>query len=99
MAQIEAEGAGVVLYLMHGKSSWDRLMAGGTIDPPSDDEPPVRREGLLDHRDHGVGAQILYDLGVRRLRLLTNSDVKYVALEGYGLELVERVALEIDDVR
>ncbi len=47
-----------------------------------------------DHRDYGVGAQILYDLGVRRLRLMTNNMGKYVALRGYGLEIVERVPLE-----
>lgn len=95
MARIAEEGAGMVLYLMHGKSSWDRLMAGGEAPTGVEcDESPVRHEGVLDHRDHGVGAQILYDLGVRRLRLLTNSDVKYVALDGYGLELVERVPLE-----
>ena len=44
-----------------------------------------------DVRDYGVGAQILHDLGIRRLRLLTNNMGKYVALEGYGLEIVERV--------
>jgi 3,4-dihydroxy 2-butanone 4-phosphate synthase/GTP cyclohydrolase II len=49
-----------------------------------------------DVRDYGVGAQILYDLGIRRLRLLTNNMKKYVALEGYGLEIVERVPLELE---
>jgi 3,4-dihydroxy 2-butanone 4-phosphate synthase/GTP cyclohydrolase II len=47
-----------------------------------------------DHRDYGVGAQILYDLGVRRMRLLTNNPTKYRALEGYGLEIVDREPLE-----
>ncbi len=49
-----------------------------------------------DHRDYGVGAQILYDLGVRRIQLLTNNPVKYRALKGYGLDIVERVPLEIE---
>ena len=48
-----------------------------------------------DHRDYGVGAQILYDLGIRRLRLMTNNMGKYVALKGYGLELVERIPIEL----
>ena len=50
---------------------------------------------MADHRDYGVGAQILYDLGVRKLRLLTNNPVKYRALKGYGLDIVERVSLEM----
>ena len=48
-----------------------------------------------DHREYGIGAQILRDLGVRKLRLMTNNPNKYIALAGYGLEIVERVALEI----
>ncbi len=48
-----------------------------------------------DVRDYGVGAQILYDLGIRRLRLLTNNMGKYVGLKGYGLEIAERVPLEL----
>ena len=48
-----------------------------------------------DPRDYGTGAQILYDLGARRLRLMTNNPAKYTALRGYGLEIVERVALEV----
>jgi 3,4-dihydroxy 2-butanone 4-phosphate synthase/GTP cyclohydrolase II len=48
-----------------------------------------------DQRDYGVGAQILRALGVRRMRLMTNNPGKYVALAGYGLEIVERVPLEV----
>ena len=51
---------------------------------------------LPDHRDYGVGAQILHDLGVRRMRLLTNNPVKFRALKGYGLEIVDRESLEIE---
>jgi 3,4-dihydroxy 2-butanone 4-phosphate synthase/GTP cyclohydrolase II len=47
-----------------------------------------------DERDYGIGAQILHDLGVRKIRLLTNNPKKYAALQGYGLEIVERVPLE-----
>ena len=48
-----------------------------------------------DQRDYGIGAQILHELGVRKIRLLTNNPRKFVALKGYGLEIVERVPLEI----
>lgn len=48
-----------------------------------------------DHRDYGVGAQILHDLGIRKLRLLTNNPVKFRALHGYGLDIVERVPLQM----
>jgi 3,4-dihydroxy 2-butanone 4-phosphate synthase/GTP cyclohydrolase II len=48
-----------------------------------------------DLRDYGIGAQILRDLGVRRMRLMTNNPSKYVGLSGYGLEIVERVPLEV----
>ncbi|MCR4315878.1 MAG: bifunctional 3,4-dihydroxy-2-butanone-4-phosphate synthase/GTP cyclohydrolase II [Planctomycetes bacterium] len=50
---------------------------------------------LADHRDYGMGAQILKELGIRKLRLLTNNPRKYKALSGYELEIVERVPLEI----
>jgi 3,4-dihydroxy 2-butanone 4-phosphate synthase/GTP cyclohydrolase II len=48
-----------------------------------------------DLRDYGIGAQILHDLGVRKMRLMTNNPKKIVGLTGYGLEIVERVPLEI----
>ena len=48
-----------------------------------------------DQRDYGIGAQILRDLGVRKMRLMTNNPSKYIALNGYGLEIVERVPLEV----
>jgi 3,4-dihydroxy 2-butanone 4-phosphate synthase/GTP cyclohydrolase II len=48
-----------------------------------------------DLRDYGIGAQILVDLGVRKMRLMTNNPKKIVGLEGYGLKVVERVPMEI----
>lgn len=49
-----------------------------------------------DERDYGVGAQILHELGIRKMRLMTNNPVKRVGLEGYGLEVVENVPIEIE---
>ena len=49
----------------------------------------------VDARDYGVGAQILYDLGVRSMRLLTNNPTKRAGIEGYGLSIVERIPLSI----
>jgi 3,4-dihydroxy 2-butanone 4-phosphate synthase/GTP cyclohydrolase II len=52
-----------------------------------------------DLRDYGLGAQILRDLGVRKLRLMTNNPKKIVGLQGYGLEVVERIPIEIKPSR
>jgi 3,4-dihydroxy 2-butanone 4-phosphate synthase/GTP cyclohydrolase II len=51
----------------------------------------------MDHRDYGIGCQILRDLGVRRLRLLTNNPRKRIGLAGYGLDLVEQTPIELPD--
>jgi 3,4-dihydroxy 2-butanone 4-phosphate synthase/GTP cyclohydrolase II len=50
----------------------------------------------VDSRDYGVGSQILYDLGVRSMRLLTNNPVKRAAIEGYGLSIVERIPISTE---
>jgi len=100
MSMIEEAGAGVLLYLRQegrGIGLANKLRAYELQD--RDRKDTVEANLLLgfrpDHRDYGVGAQILYDLGIRRLRLMTNNMGKYVALEGYGLEIVERVPLEL----
>jgi 3,4-dihydroxy 2-butanone 4-phosphate synthase/GTP cyclohydrolase II len=100
MDRIAAEGRGVVLYLRQegrGIGLANKLRAYELQD--NDHKDTVEANLLLgfeaDHRDYGVGAQILYDLGIRRLRLMTNNMGKYVALKGYGLEIVERVPLEL----
>ena len=49
----------------------------------------------VDNRDYGIGAQILKDLGITQMRLLTNNPLKFAALEGYGLKIVERVHIEV----
>jgi 3,4-dihydroxy 2-butanone 4-phosphate synthase / GTP cyclohydrolase II len=99
LAQIGAEGRGVVLYirghegraigLTHKLRAY-KLQEGGADTVEANVElgfPP-------DPRDYGIGAQILYDLGVRSMRLLTNNPAKRAGLEGYGLSIVERLPLE-----
>jgi 3,4-dihydroxy 2-butanone 4-phosphate synthase/GTP cyclohydrolase II len=100
MDMISEEGKGAILYLRQegrGIGLANKLRAYELQD--HEDKDTVEANLMLgfeaDHRDYGVGAQILYDLGIRRLRLLTNNMGKYVALKGYGLELVERVPLEL----
>jgi len=80
---IEAEGAGVIVYFPMHQDLTDQLA------PPSSGAPP--RAQVL--HEYGLGAQILANLGVRRMRLLTNNPRKIPGLEGFGLEIVDRVAL------
>ena len=94
MALIAEEGRGVILYLRQGRQS-EHLSRGaqGTGGRP---DPAGKNPGsqLRDFRDYGIGAQILRDLGVRKMRLLTNSPRRLVSLPGYGLEVVETVPLD-----
>jgi 3,4-dihydroxy 2-butanone 4-phosphate synthase/GTP cyclohydrolase II len=99
MEMIERESRGVILYLRQegrGIGLANKLRAYELQDRHHKDtvEANIALGFRADHRDYGVGAQILYDLGIRRLRLMTNNPGKYVALKGYGLEIVERVQLE-----
>ena len=97
---IAREGTGVFLYMrqegrgigLHNKLKAYSLQDGGldTVDANLSLGLPV------DLRHYGVGAQILVDLGIRRLRLLTNNPRKVVGLEGYGLVLEERVPIEAE---
>jgi 3,4-dihydroxy 2-butanone 4-phosphate synthase/GTP cyclohydrolase II len=100
MDAIAAEGTGAILYLRQegrGIGLANKLKAYELQDEQQKDtvEANLALGFEADHRDYGVGAQILYDLGIRRLRLMTNNMGKYVGLKGYGLEITERVPLEL----
>jgi 3,4-dihydroxy 2-butanone 4-phosphate synthase / GTP cyclohydrolase II len=97
---IAAEGSGVVLYLNghegRGIGLVDKLRAYNLQDQGLDTvEANLALDQPADSRDYGIGSQILSDLGVRRMRLLTNNPRKLIGLEGYDLEVVERVPLRI----
>ncbi len=100
LRRVAQEGRGVVLYLRghegRGIGLLPKLQAYQLQDQGSDTVDANLLLGLpADARDYGTGAQILYDLGVRTMRLLTNNPDKRAGLEGYGLEVVGRVPLPI----
>lgn len=99
MEAVSREGHGVVLYMRQegrGIGLEKKLHAYQLQEQGLDTVQANERLGLpADLRDYGIGAQILADLGLRKIRLLTNNPRKIVGLEGYGLEVVERVPLVI----
>ncbi|WP_156890354.1 bifunctional 3,4-dihydroxy-2-butanone-4-phosphate synthase/GTP cyclohydrolase II [Gordonia shandongensis] len=100
MEMVAAEGRGVVLYMRghegRGIGLMHKLQAYQLQDDGSDTVDANLELGLpADARDYGLGAQILVDLGVRSMRLLTNNPAKRVGLDGYGLQIVERVPMPV----
>ena len=100
MRMVGREGRGVVLYMRQegrGIGLTNKIKAYCLQDKGMDTVEANRELGFKsDLRDYGVGAQMLVDLGVRRMRLMTNNPKKIVGLEGYGLDVVERVPIEMD---
>jgi 3,4-dihydroxy 2-butanone 4-phosphate synthase/GTP cyclohydrolase II len=101
MRRIDEEGTGAVVYIRghegRGIGLRHKLEAYALQDGGLDTVQANIELGFSpDARDYGVGAQILVDLGISRMRLLTNNPVKRAGLEGYGLDIVERVPLQSD---
>jgi len=99
MTMVENEGKGVVLYMKQegrGIGLLNKLKAYKLQEQGLDTVEANLQLGFdMDNRDYGIGAQILSDLGISKIRLITNNPKKRVGLMGYGLEIVENISIEI----
>ncbi|REL38482.1 3,4-dihydroxy-2-butanone-4-phosphate synthase [Rhodohalobacter sp. SW132] len=102
LSMVEKSNRGVVLYMDQMSSEYtiiDQITAIRMQEEGMSKDEIRKKLGLkMDARDYGVGAQILHQLGIRKLRLLTNNPVKRVGLKSFGLEMVEEVKIELDHV-
>ena len=99
LERIAGEGRGVLLYLLQEGRGIGLLNKPRAYELQEQGHDTVEANEKLgfraDERNYGIGCQILRDLGVRKMRLMTNNPGKYIALRGYGLEIVERIPLEM----
>lgn len=100
LRMIEKEGRGALVYLNQegrGIGLMDKIKAYKLQEEGLDTvEANLHLGHRADERDYGVGAQILNQLGIRKMRLMTNNPIKRVGLEGYGLEVIENVPIEVE---